>query len=635
MAGEFVGSLRAIGQGLGMGYGDEAEAWLRAKAGQGSYPENVKRIRDEYRQYSETNPFTANLVELTSGVAPGVVAMMFPGGQPAGAAITARAATGPLTKLMQSQATKNIALGATTGAAAAQGKAEQPGLSPDAFSGALVGGVLGGVIPPALSAIGTGYRWLQNFHPTEALTARRAAANINSALQDAKLSPAALGTTFQVNQALGVPSIVANLDPRLARQATQALRHSDSRVGVGIEDILQKQQAGTRDRVMNQVNKGLKSGKYYDDLTQLEQDMKDRAGPLYDDAYAHGEVTDPKVLSFLERDVFKKGMAEANESLNTRGIKADLNVPTVENLDHVKRGLDSLIEKETDPITGKMTSKGRDLVGAKTEFLGALDTAVPSYGLARGVFAGGAELRDAMRTGLHDWSRMPSEKVATLVAKMNDGEKAALRTGVARHLYDRIAGPSTSGNSAQKIIGSPDTQSKLRPLFDSDGEFNLFKAALEREAQLYQQSRSILSRGMNPNASELVEGKAIPTAIHRGMLWGWGNGLASLASSAINRGAYNNEVAGKMATMLSAGTPTEVAAVVKQLEEHAAQAAATAAKHQRGTYGAIAGTTNFMTLPDVGPLTQEANPQTLEEKVKAQEAMPQTLEERWQGARSK
>lgn len=608
MAGEFLGGLRAIGQGLGMGYGDEAEAWLRARAGQGSYEDNVKRIRDEYKQYADTNPFTANTVELASGIAPGLAAMFVPGGQPAGAAITARAVSSPLTKLMQAQATKNISLGAATGAAAAQGKSEQPGLSGDSISGALMGGVMGGIIPPALSAMGYAGRWLKRFRPSEATTTYQAAGKINNALQDANLTPSALGTTYQVNQALGVPAVVANLDPRLARQATDALRHSDSRVGAGIESILQRQQAGTRDRVMTQVNKGLKSGNYYDDLAELEKEMKARSAPLYDDAYTHGEVTDPKVLSFLERDVFKKGMQEANESLNTRGIKTDLNVPTVENLDHVKRGLDALIEKETDPITGKMTSKGRDLVGAKTEFLDALDIAVPSYGLARGVFAGGAELRDAMRTGLNDWSRMPTEKVAKLVAGMHDGERAALRTGVARHLYDRIAGPSTSGNSAQKIIGSPDTQAKLRPLFDSDGEFNLFRAALEREAQLYQQSRGILSKGSNSISSELTDDKAIPTAIHRGMLWGWGNGLASLVSSAINKGSLNNEVAGKMAKMLSAGTPHEVAAVVKQLEEQASEAARRTVSHQRGTGGAIYGVVNSLTIPNAELPDPNADP---------------------------
>lgn len=600
MAGEFIGGARAIGQGLGMGWGDEVEGWLRAKAGQGTYEDNVKRIRDEYAQYSKENPTTVGAIEIASGIAPGVIAMMVPGGQPLGTATIARTASGPLTKLLQSQAARNIALGASTSAITGQGLSEQPGFNANntLLGDTVLGGTVGAVLPVGVKAIGTGLGWARNnLIGSEALTARRAAANINKTLTAADLTPHEMGTAFQVDQGRGVPSIIANLDAKLAQQAGKALEHSDSSVGAGIADLLQKQQAGTRDRVMNQITHGLQSRNYYDDLAQLEKDMAAHAAPHYANAYAYGEVTDPKVLAFLDRDVFKKGMQHANESLNTRGIKADLNVPTVENLDHIKRGLDDLIEKETDPITGKLTSKGRDLIGAKTEFLSALDTAVPDYALARGIYAGGAALRDAMRTGLHDWSRMPGEKVTELVAKMNDGEKAALRTGVARHLYDKVYGPTVASNSAQRVIGSPEIQERLRPLFKNPGEFNLFKSAMEREAQLYQQSKGLLSKAANPLADELGDSKAIPTALHRGLLWGWGNGLASLASSAISSGKFSNEVAGKMSKMLSAGTPDEVMTVVKALEDQAAHASKVDTAVRRGTYGLIQGTAHGVPIP--------------------------------------
>ena len=45
----------AIGQGLGMGWGDEAEAWLRAKSGEGDYEQNLSKIRKEYGQFSKEN----------------------------------------------------------------------------------------------------------------------------------------------------------------------------------------------------------------------------------------------------------------------------------------------------------------------------------------------------------------------------------------------------------------------------------------------------------------------------------------------------------------------------------------------------------------------------------------------------
>ena len=55
-----LGAARAaIGQGLMMGWGDEAEAWLKSKIGDGSYEDNLKKVRGEYAQFSKENPWTA------------------------------------------------------------------------------------------------------------------------------------------------------------------------------------------------------------------------------------------------------------------------------------------------------------------------------------------------------------------------------------------------------------------------------------------------------------------------------------------------------------------------------------------------------------------------------------------------
>jgi len=60
-ANPYVGAARAaVGQGLGMGWGDEAEAWLRSKlAGSQGYESELARINKEYAQYSKENPFVA------------------------------------------------------------------------------------------------------------------------------------------------------------------------------------------------------------------------------------------------------------------------------------------------------------------------------------------------------------------------------------------------------------------------------------------------------------------------------------------------------------------------------------------------------------------------------------------------
>ena len=50
----YLNTARAVlGQGVGMGWGDEAEAWLRSKLGNESYETALPRIREEYGQYAK------------------------------------------------------------------------------------------------------------------------------------------------------------------------------------------------------------------------------------------------------------------------------------------------------------------------------------------------------------------------------------------------------------------------------------------------------------------------------------------------------------------------------------------------------------------------------------------------------
>ena len=79
----YVGAARAaLGQGLGMGWGDEAEAWMRSKLGEDDYENLLKRIRSEYGAYSKEYPFTSGALEFAGGAVPGWRRCWCPGGSP-------------------------------------------------------------------------------------------------------------------------------------------------------------------------------------------------------------------------------------------------------------------------------------------------------------------------------------------------------------------------------------------------------------------------------------------------------------------------------------------------------------------------------------------------------------------------
>jgi len=605
MVDKYVGAARAlVGQGLGMGWGDEAEAWLRSKLGGETYEKALPRIRQEYAQYAEGNPFTTGALEFAGGMAPGVAAMMIPGGQAAGAAQLQRSTASTLARM--------AGLGALSGGVAGAGGAKEGERVSGGGVGAVLGGALGAGAPVALRGGSAGARWLQErLAPSAATVTDRAAGKFTKAMSQEDLTPADITAQMTKDRAMGVPSVIANVNPALAELAEAVAQ----RTGAGarkVEKTLTEQKLGSRERSHQQVVKGLQPGEYYADLGKLQDELKTKAAPYYQQAYAHGEVTDPEVLKFLELPQFQEGLGQAKKLLAaegralpvtksidpTTGQEIEKIAPTVEMLDQVKRGLDTLIEAQTDAVTGKVTSLGRVYVAKKNEFLNALDNAVPEYGQARAVYKGDAELADAMRSGINDFKKMDHEQVIKLVAGMSGAEKEAFRTGVARDLYGKIMDPSGNFNSAQRIIGSPETQSKLQPLFDTPGQYELFKNAMEREAQLFNQSNRILGGSQTGKRTQMREQfedePGLTNAVAQAMTGGFWSSLTGLAAGAVRKGGMTEEVSTKLSNMLMSKDPNEVAAVVKLLEEYNAKSAPKALRAGAAEAGVTTGTTAAM-----------------------------------------
>lgn len=59
-----------IGQGVGLGWGDEAEAWLRSQLSDEDYLTILELIRRQNDQYYDMNPVIANIAELVGSAIP-------------------------------------------------------------------------------------------------------------------------------------------------------------------------------------------------------------------------------------------------------------------------------------------------------------------------------------------------------------------------------------------------------------------------------------------------------------------------------------------------------------------------------------------------------------------------------------
>ena len=632
MANDAANYARAfLGQGVGMGWGDEAEARARSIAGEGSYEDIYKDINKNYAEFSERNPILAPVAEFAGGVLPLVasyVATPFSGGAaaPAAALTTARAA-GPLAKLGASipgvggalTVLKNIAsnpygrgavVGGTQGAVAGAG-AEEPGRRGEgAAFGSAIGGALGGTLPIVFRGVGSGYNWLRDrFSKSDEYLDARAVGKVAGAVQKAKVTPDQLLARIDEDELRGVPSMFANADRSLV-----TLGETVANKGGRGPDIMAKavsdQSEGARDRVLGQVKKTYGTqGDFYGDEEKIIESLRTKAKPHYDLAESHGEVKDPKVLEFMELPQFKKALDLYEESLAARGKKLptvpvfDASgkeigtrvAPTVKILNEVKKNLDDLIEKQTDNVTRKRTTLGDAYKEEKNLFLTELDRAVPDYAVARALFKGDAEVRDALRSGMNDFNKLDPEQITKLMKIMGASEREAFVTGSIRNLQSTIMGPSQNINAAQKIIGSPNTREKLLALTEGNqSQFKLLQAVLERESELFQQGNKMISGSPTARrsaaAKEFDGDDGASNFIASAVTGGWTNSLLQTASRVIRSGSISDDVAERVATMLSSTDPVKNAAAVKVLEDYGIKAATTAKNLGKAETGTIRAT---------------------------------------------
>ena len=654
---------RAVGQGLGLGFGDEAIARVRSKMEGRPYEEVVKEEREAYQRFQEKNPFTALGTELVSGIVPTVGMAFIPGAGTPGAVMGASRMGMAASKLAQympkfmtGSMGKAAGTAAATGAVAGAGSAVEGERGSGAASGGVTGAVLGPTVAKGIQLGGQGVKAVKNaFRPSPGAVEQRATNKVLEAMGRDEMDPTSLRAKMQADQKLGVQSTILDATPSLSTLGEAVVtRPGPGRkiLGTGLNERLEGGREAAASRALKDIGKGVD---YTAQEDKLVGTLRSNANKLYDNAYAHGSVDDTRILKVLEDDTFKKAFKEAQAISSKEARAAELRgedasrfklndiydldkdgnmmsvgkIPDVRTLDYIKRGIDALIDKGYKG-EGMGKAEANALKDLRKAYIGVIDENVPEYAAARAKYAGDMEVLDALRMGRTDYlsPKMLPNEAKKLVDSMSEAERDALRAGVAQSLLTKVMDSPQQINAAQRIIGAPATRKRLEALFQDPNEYKVFEAALTRESELFRNAQDIVRGSRTANKTEALKDLKA------------GNGIFDIAGEAVDiaagspgsvvgrvlkylqaRTTLDEKTAGEVAKMLKSGTTQEVDDTLKRLESSSAKfledknTSARRLKTVSGTVGAAAPTTR-MTADE-----SEAPPEDEDDEAKIQRIM--------------
>ncbi len=511
--------VRGLASGATFGFADEIAAGANTLTGLGegsSYEENLARERE---RDASANPVARFGGEVFGGLMTGSAALR------AGAKAAPKVAEAlpGFFKATGSGAAMGGAYGLGHGEGGAGNRLEAAG------TGALAGAATGAVLYPLIKIVEAGMsgagRGVQNKVKPQSAAERKLLQSIERdelTVQKVRTRLRALGPQATIADAGG--QNVAGL----ARAAAGVPGPAKNRA----EMVLNARAQGEAGRLMTKVNQGLRPKDYYGAEDEFLATLKSNAKGLYDDAYKAGTQLESKELTkLLKRPIAEKAMREAAKLAGIEGRRLSRLDPeltarlreavqrgdvdprvfpeggvgrgiTTEAIDDLKRALDSIIERESNQLTGKLNKTGALVAEFKRQLLREVDRMNPAYGVARKTYSGDAEVLTALRDG-RKALKLDPEQITRQMAGMSDAAKEAYRSGAARAIKD-IVDATPDGTSAARRLGAKElNRSRLRAIFPDADTYNAFARALIGE-QRFQQIRNMVLGG-SPTAPRLAE----------------------------------------------------------------------------------------------------------------------------------
>ena len=476
-----------LGQGLALGFGDEIEAGVTSLFGDETYDEAVGRIRADMDDYRRDNAGKALAMELGGG--------LLTGGYCAGRAALAAGARGAI----KAGAKAGAGVGGVAGFGSGEGL---EGSLTGAAIGAGAGGALGAALPAAGNLVkGTVNRVRSATDMIADKGAQKASdLKILQAMEAEGMSPTQAYRKLAQAKRGGVEdTMLVDVMNESGRGLAQGANTVSTKARTIAEEALDNRQMKSGKQIADDLADNVVSGKTAEEVFDgLVQQNKTMSKPAYDKAYMAEDGTERLVQSdAVERylksddfvDAFQRGKRLFERERLTDDSLADVNfsnlfvknkdgnlvrsdaIPTVRQLDYIKRGLDDKVGTAFQSGIGGQEKKA--LTDIIRNFRDAIDDEVPAYAQARKQFGDRQSVFDAVEKGRKIFSTKEEFSVPSLrraVKDMNETEKDAFRAGVAEAVKNKGTKSDDLKNNAKFLFGNEDYRNLLKLTFDTNTE---------------------------------------------------------------------------------------------------------------------------------------------------------------------
>ncbi|MFT8367554.1 MAG: hypothetical protein ABF646_02255 [Acetobacter papayae] len=425
-----------------------------------------------------------------------------------------------------------------------------------------VGGAGGQALGEALSGVAALTRALMR--GSEGRATDRAASIVSQLGQSDALSPVLAESELA---RLGPAATLADLGPNMQQAARMVASAPGSAQKQLVEALMNRQaQAGQRIEGAMDAAMGPRTN-ILDSADAIAASRGKLAAPWYEKAYQAEVPMSDDLRELLARPSMQSAMGKASRLASDSGESFDPEKPTVMALDYTKRALDDAISSAQR--TGN-NNEARILIGNKNALLGHMDSAVPEYATARGIYSDYSKVAQALADGQKVFSNATTpDMLQRTLSGMGESEKIAFTDGARQQVAQTMGTARNDANAAKALLDKGYNREKMALILGDEaaGRLNNAVDAERAFAATTQAARGGSMTDRNILAQQIIPGDQ-KTPVLRSLLnlrfgdaaLGVGERLASGAINARNertRDAVARALLSRDASAFAPAVPTQ------------------------------------------------------------------------------